>query len=167
MSATCPKHNRPYIPMGFGVLACPEPNCPNGTTVNAIEDKQDKQKREAQPIRPKVYEKDLQIEVKSNLEMRGYEVMETGKSRAKVSCPACGSQSYPTGWQGNTSGLPDLLIRRQDWPVGIWLAVELKGTSTAVTTAQQALANRYGSYICRSWEEVWSAVVIQEGEWTE
>lgn len=54
MSATCPVHNIALEPVGYGVLACPNPKCSYGTTVNALEGQHDKAKREAQPIRQKV-----------------------------------------------------------------------------------------------------------------
>jgi uncharacterized protein (UPF0212 family) len=156
----CPKHDLEYVPVRYGVLACPNPKCGNGTTEAAIEDKHDRQKRSSP--KEKVIEKDLQRDVVTILECRDYEVMETGKTRVKVSCPNCGSQSYPTGWQGNTPGLPDLLIRGRHWPIGVWLAVELKGSETPVTDAQQALWKRGGSYILRSWETVWEVIQSRE-----
>lgn len=153
----CPKHNVEYTEIpGYGVLACPVQGCDQGTTLAAVQHQQDKAKR--QPAKPKVIEADLQSTVIEGLQANGYEVMETGKARARVQCPECSRAFYPTGWQGNTPGVTDLFIRGKHWPVGIWLAVELKGSSTPVTEAQQALSDRGGSHICWSWDEVWQTV---------
>ena len=111
-----------------------------------------------QVVTVKVAEKDLQAQVVAALQARGYEVLEVGKSRQGVRCSQCGTFTVATGWQGNTPGTPDLQIRGAAWPVGVWLDVELKGSGTPISADQQALCDRGGSYICRSWEEVWAAV---------
>lgn len=156
--AKCPIHGRRLISTGYSVLACPEPKCQYARPVTALEDKQDGDKRKAQPIREKVLEADLQEGVIDRLNFEGYEVMETGKTRAMIDCPKCHTRHYPTGWQGNTESLPDLFIRGKEWPVGVYVAVELKGSQTPVRPGQQELCDRAGSYICRSWEEVLEAV---------
>lgn len=165
IAATCPRHGARLESVGFGVLACPVKNCSYGTTITALEDANDKSKRTQ--IKEKVLEKCLQSEVVYHLIMLQYEVMETGTARARVQCPKCHEWHYPTGWQGNTVGLPDLIIRGKHWPIGVWLAIELKGSETPVTPAQQALCDRGGSYICRSWEEVWREIQVKERRFEE
>lgn len=165
IAATCPRHGTRLESVGFGLLACPVKNCSYGTPLTALEDANDKSKRTQ--IKEKVLEKCLQSEVVYHLIMLQYEVMETGKSRGKVDCGNCGHSAYATGWQGNTPGLPDLFIRGKHWPIGVWLAIELKGSETPVTPAQRALCDRGGSYICRSWEEVLREIQVKERRFEE
>lgn len=152
----CPQHDLEYIDVGYGVVACPEPRCQHATTKTALEAEQDRQKRSA--LKVKVLEKDLQLSVIYGLQCAGYEVMETGKPHGGQKCDACGNILRHPGWQGNSPDITDLFIRGKQWPIGVWLAVELKGSSTPVSEGQQALCDRGGSYICRSWGEVWAAV---------
>lgn len=165
IAATCPRHGTRLESVGFGVLACPTKNCDYGTTVTALEDKQDREK--GKEIKEKVLEADLQALVVQTLGIHGYEVMQTGKARARVKCEHCGAYSYATGWQGNDESLPDLFIRGKGWPVGVYVAAELKGSETRVRPGQQVIADRGGSYICRTMEEVWSAVQATQNSITE
>jgi hypothetical protein len=150
--------------MGY-LLVCMEPGCSYGTTKTNAEHVKGYE-RQAAP-KEKVLEADLQQGVIDRLKFEGYEVMETGKPRGGQTCGKCGNVLPHPGWQGNTPGLPDLFIRGKEWPVGVFVAVELKGSSTPVREAQQALCDRGGSYICRSWEEVWAAVQATERAITE
>jgi hypothetical protein len=158
----CPTHKLPLEAGPMGTLYCPEPRCQYATTRTAIEDKADKEKRTLP--KEKVLEGPLQCEVIDHLSILQYEVMETGKPRGGQTCGKCGNVLPHPGWQGNTPGLPDLFIRGKEWPVGVYVAVELKGSSTPVREAQQALCDRGGSFICRSWEEVWTAVQYTEAQ---
>lgn len=87
----------------------------------------------------------------------GYVVMESGKSRSKVTCRACGAQTYATGWQGNTPGLPDLYVHHPDW-FGMAVGLELKGPKTVVTAVQQSLADNNITTIVRTVAEALHAV---------
>lgn len=165
IAATCPRHGTRLESGGNGILYCPNLHCSYGTTVNAIEDKQDGEKRNQ--VKEKVLEKDLDAEVNQRLEIAGYEVLTIGGPRRGVECTNCHTTSYGNNFQGNTEGTPDKFIRGKEWPVGVYVAVELKGSATPVREAQQALCDREGSYICRSWEEVWSAVRATEDSITE
>lgn len=164
----CPVHGKEYEPIGFSVFACPEKNCSHGTTAAALEDARDKAKREKRKtVKEKVLEADLDAEVTQRLELAGYEVLTVGGSRRAVECEKCHHKSYGNHWQGNTPFTPDKQIRNPNWPRGVWLDIELKGSATPVSEGQQALCDREGSYICRSWEEVWSAVRATEDSITE
>ena len=81
--------------------------------------------------------------------------METGKSRGKVRCPRCGTYHYPTGWQGNTPGLPDLYVHSTSkcWQ-STALAIELKAEKGKVSDVQNYFASSGLTTICRSLEEV-------------
>lgn len=70
-------------------------------------------------------EMELQEYVIGHLQARDYIVLQTGIARSKVKCSVCGQWSYPSGWQGNDPGLPDLLITRPEWG-NHWIVVETK-----------------------------------------
>lgn len=96
----------------------------------------------------------LQLLVKNTLGFLGYTVIETGKARRKVQCPRCKTMHYPTGWQGNTIGCPDLYVHCQHWKMPIAIGIELKTTKGAVRKEQKALADQNMVIICRSVTEV-------------
>ena len=95
-------------------------------------------------------EASLQRDVRNLLTTIGYTVMETGKSRSMVACPACGKRSYATGWQGNTPGLPDIYVHCTRWPLPIAIAMELKAPKGRPSDAQKALADSGQTAIVRS-----------------
>lgn len=94
-------------------------------------------------------EAELQRAITTCIASLGYVVMESGKSRSKVACRACGAKTYATGWQGNTPGLPDLYVHHPDW-FGLAVGLELKGPKTAVTPVQQSLADNNITTIVRT-----------------
>ena len=98
----------------------------------------------------KMTESTLQSHVRTLLISQGYTVMETGKGRSKQRCIKCGNQSYATGWQGNTKGLPDLYIHCARWGKGVALAIELKTEKGVVRDEQKKLEEDNLTYICRS-----------------
>lgn len=165
----CPHHPKSVLlPEGPNILYCPDPRCTHATTRAALNIKPGPKQKGIGPLcgkkpKVKVLEADLQAEVVQRLQGLGYEVMETGRARSLVTCEKCGTRFFPTGWQGNAKALPDLQIRKASWPRGVWLDIELKGSSTIVSEAQQALCDRGGSYICRKWEEVWQSITETEG----
>lgn len=71
-------------------------------------------------------EAEIQAQVLQYLSLKGYEIKELGKARKKISCPNCKAWFFPTGWQGNSVGAPDLIISHPSWAQGEWLAIELK-----------------------------------------
>jgi len=98
----------------------------------------------------KVTEASIQNQSVALLKALGYRVMETGKSRSKQRCKTCGTQSYATGWQGNTVGLPDMYIHSIQWPRGVALAIEMKTMKGAIRPEQLELAEQGLINICRS-----------------
>jgi len=102
-------------------------------------------------------EAQFQKQVIALLTACGYLVIEVGKSRGKTKCPSCGKYHYSTGWQGNTVGAPDLYIHKKDWN-GLAIGIELKTTKGAVRKEQQVLANNNIVTICRTLEDVVTAV---------
>ena len=93
--------------------------------------------------------------------MLGYVSLEAGKARKQVDCPKCHHRFFPTGWQGNTPGFPDLTILRRGWPAGGAL-VEMKGEKTPVEVEQQRLADDGHSVIAWSVREVVAAMLAYE-----
>lgn len=99
----------------------------------------------------------LQQSVKTLLTSCGYTVIEIGKARAKVVCPNCKTWHHSRGWQGNTVGAPDLYVHKKEWgPIAV--GIELKTKTGGVRKEQQELANSNLTVICRSLEEVVTAV---------
>ena len=78
----------------------------------------------------------------------GYEPVEIGQRKAKGS--------------GTTVGCPDFLFRRQNWPTGIWCAMEAKTARGRVRPEQQTLADRNGVCIVRSVEDALVALYRTE-----
>ncbi len=105
-----------------------------------------------------VSEKTLQSQVVSCLTLLGYTVFETGKARGKSKCPACGTYSYATGWQGNTLGVPDLYVHNTKWQMPIGIGIELKTKTGAVRKEQAHYANINVTIICRTLIEVINAI---------
>lgn len=92
--------------------------------------------------------------------------METGKTRSAVRCPMCGIRHYPTGWQGNTPGLPDLYVHSSSkcWQ-STALAVELKAEKGKVSDVQNYFASSGLTTICRSLEEVIELLLAVESRY--
>lgn len=103
---------------------------------------------------PKITESQLQKTVVNCLSSLGYQVMETGKARSKVTCKACGFKSYATGWQGNTVGIPDLYIHNKLWTHPIAVPIELKTQTGGVRKEQQIFEDIKITTICRSLADV-------------
>lgn len=95
----------------------------------------------------------LQREIRATLCLLGYTVMETGKSRSRVTCAKCGASNYATGWQGNTPGLPDIYVHRPGWGRPLAVALELKALHGKPTETQQWLADNRMTTIVRSMED--------------
>jgi hypothetical protein len=88
-------------------------------------------------------EAERQREMVTWLAINGYLVLETGKARRMVKCEDCGNSFYPTGWQGNTPGCPDLFIHGLHWPALMWLGVDVKaGHSAEVRPEQKRLMDQ-------------------------
>lgn len=129
-------------------------------------------KTRSQPVERRTYREDnttmpgeetrLQTLVRNTLAVLGYTVIETGKARRKTQCAKCKSWNYPTGWQGNTPGCPDLYIHAPHWSMPIAIGVELKTTKGAVRSEQKNMADFKMTVICRSLESVVEIVMEYE-----
>jgi hypothetical protein len=107
-------------------------------------------------------EAQLQTLVRNTLAVLGYTVIETGKARRKVKCPKCWTWHYPTGWQGNTLGCPDLYIHAQHWTAPVAVAIELKTKKGTVRAEQRCMAQQNMTVICRDVESVITTIMRYE-----
>ncbi len=60
---------------------------------------------------------------------------------------------------GQTPGVPDISCRKDSWPKGLWLGLELKKPHGGVLSSEQAeLLRAGGIYVVKSAEEAMAAV---------
>jgi hypothetical protein len=90
-------------------------------------------------------EEDVLAAIREGLALLGFVVLSTTVRRVR--------HGY-----GASPGVPDLLISRDTWPSGCFLGIEVKGTKTRLSAAQQRLQAAGRLYICRSWEDALAAV---------
>lgn len=107
-------------------------------------------------------EAQFQTLVRNTLAVLGYTVIETGKARRKVPCPKCRTWHYPTGWQGNTPGCPDLYVHAQHWAAPVAVAIELKTKKGAVRDEQRCMADQKMTVICRDLDTVIETLIRYE-----
>lgn len=81
----------------------------------------------------------------------GYEVLKTSHRHRRIEC-VCGAKLRP-GSYGADYGVPDLLVRRDGWPIGAWIGLELKGTATPLSARQQELAAAGAIIVVRSFQD--------------
>lgn len=105
-------------------------------------------------VSKQITEKQLQLSIVRALQLLGYTVFETGKTRTKVLCPTCKTRHYATGWQGNTIGVPDIYIHHRLWKIPIGLGIELKTEKGTIRTQQQIFADLNVTHISRSLDDV-------------
>lgn len=98
-------------------------------------------------------EEDVQRVIVDGLRLLGWRVLVT-THRVKR-CP-CGRWSR--GDYGATPGVPDLLVRRDGWPDGLWRGLEVKGPKTPLSAAQKDLESRGGLTVVRSLEDALEAL---------
>jgi hypothetical protein len=115
-------------------------------------------------------EADIQKAIVDALGLVGFECLEVGKVRRAVVCPDCGGKHFPTGWQGNTPGTPDLMVGlASGFPLCTWVGLELKRPTHAKTRPEQLeLWQRGRTAIVRSPREALEdlhAVVRSISEW--
>lgn len=107
-------------------------------------------------------EADIQNAIRQLLALQGYTVLEVGKARRKVQCTRCRTWSYPTGWQGNTIGTPDLYVHAPWWGMPVGIGLELKKPGGTVRKEQKNLADMNMTDIVRSEEEALEVVLNVE-----
>lgn len=106
-------------------------------------------------------EAQVQAAIIERLTVAGYIVASTSRVRRGVRC-ACGRFSYPSGGDGVTRGLPDLFVSHQDWPAGMWIGIEVKGTRTAVSADQRLMAGLGRIFIVRNQDDADRLVRLTE-----
>lgn len=100
----------------------------------------------------------LQAAIVQALTLTGHVVLETSEHRRGQTCPRCGQWQVLAGGRGTSKGVPDLLVTDEDWPVGVWVGLEVKTRDGRVSPAQQALSDRGRIVVVRSVEEALVAV---------
>jgi hypothetical protein len=90
----------------------------------------------------------------------GCHVLSTVHRPKKHICSECRHAEWPrSGWgYGVSQGVPDVLCRRPDWPLGMWLGCEIKGPTTPLSDAQKALEAAGAIVVVRSEAEALDAV---------
>lgn len=115
-----------------------------------------------QDVKEKRLEAAVQAEIVRSFRAMNWLVMETSERRVPVACPRCSHQFTPSiGRPGVTIGLPDLFVRnpRHDGRFSLlWFGLEVKGSETAVSPQQQALAEGGHIEIVKTWAEALRAV---------
>lgn len=81
-------------------------------------------------------------------------------TQLKPACGKCGSW-LPMG-NGVDPGVPDLLVTRRSWPVGVWIGLEVKGPGTRLSPEQALLLADGRIYVVRSWEDACAALLAAE-----
>ncbi len=107
---------------------------------------------------PKISEDVLQTHVMGALRTRGYIVLSTVHRYKKQRCPKCAQQFWAQGGYGATPGVPDLIVSHADWPSGMWVGLELKGTQTVLSPAQKQLREQDRIFIVRTVDQALSIV---------
>lgn len=117
--------------------SAPEPSSPPTPTLKLPGLQRGKQSK-----RTSIAEEDASQAVILFLRTHGYEVFDTTTKRKRVQCSQCGEWMWPAGGTGVTKGIADLLITRDNWPPYVLMALELKGTATAISPEQADLLVR-------------------------
>lgn len=116
------------------------------------------------PPTPVIPEKALQKQIVEGLRWKKYIVLEVGASRSFHACPECGHKSRATGWQGNTPGTPDLFVSHPNFPMGVWVGIELKTDTGKPTPEQAELLKAKRIYLCRSFDDALACMIRAELE---
>jgi hypothetical protein len=108
-------------------------------------------------------EKTLQQMVVKELERLGWQVLVTN---AGIRKEAAAGLKKGKGAVFATPGIPDLFVRTltRKWPIAAWIGIELKTATGKLSPAQQRLHDGGGSLVCRSLDDVLTALRIIAGE---
>lgn len=100
----------------------------------------------------------LEAAIVQALTLTGHVVLQTSEHRRGQTCPRCGTWQVLAGGRGTSKGVPDLLVTAGDWPLGVFLGLEVKTARGRVSPEQQDLADRGMIMVVRSVEEAIAAV---------
>ena len=109
-----------------------------------------------------VPESAVETSVDYQLRADGATVLSTVVRYKLQTCPRCSHRFRPKGGYGTTPGVPDRLARHSDWPQGLWLGLELKGSKTRLSPEQKLLLADGAIYVCRSGEEAREALLLAD-----
>lgn len=114
-----------------------------------------------QTVRLKQTENGLQEAIMQALTLLGYTVLSTSEHRKGQTCPRCGTWQVLAGGRGTSKAIPDLLVRRREWPRGVLKGLEVKVPGGRVSPEQQALADAEGIVIVWSIEDAIEAAEMR------
>ena len=107
-------------------------------------------------------EEAIQQAIIADLRARGYIVLQTTVRYSLVKCPSCSHAFHNHAPTGQTPGIPDLLVRADEWPLGAWLGIEVKSKKGTLSAEQKKLRQREAIVIARSPAEALAHVVNYE-----
>lgn len=84
-------------------------------------------------------EEELQRSIMDYCMARRWLCLQTSHRQLQFPCPSCNSLVRSPRGYGANKGVPDLLIRKGDWPAWMWLGMECKGRNTKVSPEQSSL----------------------------
>lgn len=88
---------------------------------------------------PAEQETDIQAAAIAELTRAGYIVLQCSVRYHAQRCRECGAWARPEGGTGQSPGIPDLIVTRESWPIGLWRGVEMKGPKTPLSAEQELL----------------------------
>lgn len=97
-------------------------------------------------------EEDIQAAIMRELKSKGYTCLQTTVRVKLQKCPECGGVIRPLGNTGASKGVPDLLVRADNWPMAAWIGMEVKGLKTQLSAEQKALYAQGAIVVVRSVE---------------
>ena len=77
-------------------------------------------------------------------------VLQTSVRYHNQKCAGCGAWARPTGGTGTTPGVPDLIVSHELWPIGLWIGIEMKSATGALSPAQRLLRAQGRIFVARS-----------------
>lgn len=109
-----------------------------------------------------VPESAVESQVDYHLRADGATVLSTTVRYKLQTCPRCSHRFRPVGGYGATPGVPDRLVRLDNWPRGVWLGLELKGSKTRLSPEQKLLFADGAIYVCRTGDQAREALALAD-----
>jgi hypothetical protein len=115
------------------------------------------------PPAPPVREEVVQQHIMNALRGAGNIVLSTVNRIKLCHCPHCGHAFRPSGANGASPGVPDVLARPGErastrWPRAVWLGIECKGAKTRLSPQQKEFHEQGAIVIARSVDEALDAM---------
>jgi hypothetical protein len=88
---------------------------------------------------PAPSEADIVVQIQDGLRALGYTVLRIGQHRADLA--------------GQTAGTPDLMVTRNTWLSGFWIALEVKRPGGRLSPAQRQLVDDRRIFVAHDFDE--------------